>query len=90
MGGGRRVIAWFHDESVFYAHDRRKKGWYHKDAGAKPYAKGEGASLMIAQISFQQTSVGSVHLMENDQCDDSLNLEKTGMDISQMRTSSSK
>ena len=22
-GPGRRVIAWFHDESVFYAHDRR-------------------------------------------------------------------
>ncbi|KAF9479060.1 hypothetical protein BDN70DRAFT_859047 [Pholiota conissans] len=47
---GRRVIAWFHDESVFYAHDRRKKGWYHKDAPAKPYAKGEGASLMIADF----------------------------------------
>ena len=49
-GGGKRVIAWFHDESVFYAHDRRKKGWYHKDASAKPYAKGEGASLMIADF----------------------------------------
>lgn len=24
-GAGKRVIAWFHDESVFYAHDRRKK-----------------------------------------------------------------
>ena len=49
-GEGKRVIAWFHDESVFYAHDRRKKGWYHKDASAKPYAKGEGASLMIADF----------------------------------------
>jgi hypothetical protein len=47
---GRRVIAWFHDESIFYANDRRKKGWYHKDAPAKPYAKGEGASLMIADF----------------------------------------
>src|SRR5271168_1695102 len=47
---GRRVIVWFHDESIFYAHDRRKKGWYHKDASAKPYAKGEGASLMIADF----------------------------------------
>jgi hypothetical protein len=47
---GRRVITWFHDESVFYAHDRRKKGWYHKDAPAKPYAKGEGASLMVADF----------------------------------------
>ena len=49
-GERKRVIAWFHDESVFYAHDRRKKGWYHKDASAKPYAKGEGASLMIADF----------------------------------------
>jgi hypothetical protein len=45
---GRRVIVWFHDESIFYTHDRRKKAWYHKDAPAKPYTKGEGASLMIA------------------------------------------
>jgi hypothetical protein len=50
MGGGKRVIAWFHDESVFYAHDWWKKGWYHKDASAKPYTKGEGASLMIADF----------------------------------------
>ena len=49
-GEGRRVIVWFHDESVFYAHDRRKKGWYHKDASAKPYAKGEGTSLMVADF----------------------------------------
>jgi hypothetical protein len=49
-GPGRRVITWFHDESVFYAHDRRRKGWYLKDAPAKPYAKGEGASLMVADF----------------------------------------
>ena len=49
-GERKRVIAWFYDESVFYAHDRRKKGWYHKDTSAKPYAKGEGASLMIANF----------------------------------------
>jgi hypothetical protein len=49
-GQEKRVIAWFHDESVFYAHDRRKKGWYHKDASAKPYAKGEGQSLMVADF----------------------------------------
>ena len=45
----RRVCAWFHDETIFYAHDRRRKTWYHKDASAKPYAKGEGASLMVAR-----------------------------------------
>jgi hypothetical protein len=49
-GKEKRIIAWFHDESVFYAHDRRKTGWYHKDASAKPYAKGEGASLMVADF----------------------------------------
>jgi hypothetical protein len=49
-GEEKRVIVWFHDESVFYAHDRRKKGWYHKDASAKPYAKGEGQSLMVADF----------------------------------------
>jgi hypothetical protein len=47
---GLRVIMWFHDESIFYAHDRQKKGWYHKDAPAKPYKKGDGASLMIADF----------------------------------------
>jgi transposase len=47
---GKRVIVWFHDEVIFYAHDRRKKAWYHKDAAPKPYVKGEGASLMIADF----------------------------------------
>ena len=47
---GREVIVWFHDETIFYAHDRRKKGWYHKDTPAKPYAKGEGASFMVADF----------------------------------------
>ncbi|KAJ7112339.1 hypothetical protein C8R44DRAFT_561995, partial [Mycena epipterygia] len=45
---GRRVIIWYHDESIFYAHDRRHKTWYHKDSPAKPYAKGGGYSFMVA------------------------------------------
>ncbi|KAJ7504647.1 hypothetical protein B0H11DRAFT_2187092 [Mycena galericulata] len=45
---GRRVIIWYHDESIFYAHDRLHKSWYHKDSPAKPYAKGEGYSFMVA------------------------------------------
>jgi hypothetical protein len=49
---GRRVIAWFHDESIFYAHDRRRRVWHHKDAPAKPYAKGEGVSMMVADYVF--------------------------------------
>ncbi|KAF8058012.1 hypothetical protein FPV67DRAFT_1428985, partial [Lyophyllum atratum] len=45
---GLLVILWLHDESIFYAHDRRRRAWYHKDATARPYKKGDGASLMIA------------------------------------------
>ncbi|KAJ7605574.1 hypothetical protein FB45DRAFT_766748, partial [Roridomyces roridus] len=44
----RRTVIWYHDESVFYAHDRRRKAWYHKDAPATPYRKGDGASYMVA------------------------------------------
>jgi hypothetical protein len=47
---GRQVIVWFHDETIFYANDRRRKAWYHVDASAKPYAKGDGASLMVADF----------------------------------------
>ncbi|KAH9952405.1 hypothetical protein BGW80DRAFT_1452516 [Lactifluus volemus] len=47
---GRPIVGWVHDESIFYAHDRRQTAWYHKDATAKPYAKGEGVSLMVADF----------------------------------------
>lgn len=47
---GKTIILWYHDESIFYANDRRRKSWYHKDAPAKPYTKGEGASLMVADF----------------------------------------
>ena len=46
--GVRPVVVWFHDESIFYAHDQQGKWWFHKDAPAKPYAKGKGHSLMVA------------------------------------------
>ncbi|GLB45359.1 hypothetical protein LshimejAT787_2200220 [Lyophyllum shimeji] len=46
----RRVIAWFHDESTFYAHDRRKRRWCHETETAVPWKKGEGASLMVADF----------------------------------------
>ncbi|KAJ7663520.1 hypothetical protein B0H17DRAFT_897953, partial [Mycena rosella] len=45
---GRHVIIWYHDQSIFYAHNRRHKTWYHKDSPAKPYQKGEGYSFMVA------------------------------------------
>ncbi|KAF8158145.1 hypothetical protein B0H34DRAFT_674612 [Crassisporium funariophilum] len=45
-----RMSLWYHDESTYYANDRRKVGWVHKDAKAVPRAKGEGASLMVADF----------------------------------------
>ena len=48
--GVRRVVVWYHDESTFYAHDRRTRRWIHKSESAKPYAKGEGYSLMVADF----------------------------------------
>ncbi|KIJ64674.1 hypothetical protein HYDPIDRAFT_90357 [Hydnomerulius pinastri MD-312] len=47
---GRKVVVWFHDESTFYAHDRRKLQWVHITEGAVPQPKGEGASLMVADF----------------------------------------
>ncbi len=47
---GKHIVLWFHDESIFYAHDRRRKSWHHIAEPAKPYRKGEGASLMIADF----------------------------------------
>ena len=46
----RNTVVWFHDESTFYAHDRRAVRWVHKDESAKPQPKGEGASLMVAHF----------------------------------------
>ena len=47
---GLEVVTWFHDETIFYAHDRQKRSWYHKDASVKPYANGEGAMVMVADF----------------------------------------
>jgi hypothetical protein len=46
----RKIVVWFHDESTFYANDRRVAQWAHKSKAAKPYAKGEGASQMVADL----------------------------------------
>ncbi|KAJ7233607.1 hypothetical protein B0H12DRAFT_1028362, partial [Mycena haematopus] len=46
---GKRVVVWYHDESIFYAHDRKRKSWYHKDA-TKLHKKGDGHSLMVADF----------------------------------------
>jgi hypothetical protein len=47
---GKRVVIWYHDKSIFYAHDRHRKAWRHKDASIKPYKKGEGISLIVADF----------------------------------------
>ncbi|KAF7316311.1 hypothetical protein MIND_00149800 [Mycena indigotica] len=46
--GVRPTCIWYHDESIFYGHDRRRKLWQDVTAGAKPYQKGEGGSFMAA------------------------------------------
>lgn len=46
----RHTVVWFHDESTFYANDRHKTRWVHKDEKAAPYAKGEGASQMVSDF----------------------------------------
>ena len=46
----RRTVVWFHDESTFYANDRRKKRWCHVTETAVPRPKGEGASLMVSHF----------------------------------------
>ena len=44
------VVVWFHDESIFYAHDRRQKCWAHMSEMPTPQPKGEGSSLMAADF----------------------------------------
>jgi hypothetical protein len=44
------VVFWYHDESTFYANDRRDVSWIHSSETAKPKPKGEDASLMIADF----------------------------------------
>ncbi|KAJ3806804.1 hypothetical protein F5876DRAFT_68648 [Lentinula aff. lateritia] len=46
----RIIVIWFHDESTFYANDQRQIIWVHNDDTAKPHAKGEGVSFMIADF----------------------------------------
>ncbi|KIK72826.1 hypothetical protein PAXRUDRAFT_179854, partial [Paxillus rubicundulus Ve08.2h10] len=48
--GTRLVIAWRHDESTFYANERRHSGWVHVDVGADPQPKGEGESIMVSDF----------------------------------------
>src|SRR5260221_4472556 len=46
----RHTVVWYHDESVFYANDRRTNRWVGRDETAVPQPRGEGASLMVADF----------------------------------------
>ncbi|KAF8585443.1 hypothetical protein K439DRAFT_1343453 [Ramaria rubella] len=50
QGGRFRLILVTHDESTFYANDRRKTKWIHSSKKAVPEWKGEGASLMVSDF----------------------------------------
>ena len=44
------TVAWYHDESIFYANDQQTKYWVAKDETAVPQPKSEGISLMVADF----------------------------------------
>jgi hypothetical protein len=44
------TVIWFHDKLTFYVNDRKVKRWVHVNETAKPYAKGEGPSQMVANM----------------------------------------
>ncbi|KAF7327064.1 hypothetical protein MKEN_00281700 [Mycena kentingensis (nom. inval.)] len=46
--GIRAVVVWYHDESIFYAHDRQRRTWQLRNGSAKPYQKGDGGGFMVA------------------------------------------
>lgn len=48
--GQSLIVVWFHDETTFYANDRRTLRWVGADEEPRPYPKGEGPSLMIADF----------------------------------------
>jgi hypothetical protein len=63
---GQPVVLWFHDESTFYAHDRKKTVWVHDSANPKPYAKGEGHSIMVAD--FVSADYGWLQSPDRKEC----------------------
>lgn len=45
-----KTVFWFHNESTFYANDRREVFWVHGSEEPIPKTKGEGATLMVADF----------------------------------------
>ncbi|KAI0371201.1 hypothetical protein BV20DRAFT_942876 [Pilatotrama ljubarskyi] len=54
----RPTLYLFHDESIFYAHDRREICWVPPNETPVPRKKGEGVSLMIADLMSPQLPTG--------------------------------
>ncbi|QRW19720.1 DDE superfamily endonuclease [Rhizoctonia solani] len=50
LPGKKPIILWFHDETIFYANDRRKVRWVFVGESPVPHKKGEGCSLMVADF----------------------------------------
>ncbi|KIJ30500.1 hypothetical protein M422DRAFT_187082, partial [Sphaerobolus stellatus SS14] len=48
------VILVTHDESIFYAHDRRNTHWIHKSEKPEPVCKGEGVSIMVSDFCLPE------------------------------------
>ena len=48
--GRFKLVLVTHDESTFYANDRRKTKWTHTSQAATPQPKGEGASIMVSDF----------------------------------------
>lgn len=60
--GQRRTIVWSHDETTFYAHDRKRLRWVHVDEQALPQKKGEGVSMgvsdYVSELGFLRSHDG--------------------------------
>ncbi|KDN45054.1 hypothetical protein RSAG8_05227, partial [Rhizoctonia solani AG-8 WAC10335] len=52
--GEKPVVVWFHDESIFFANDRRIVRWIGADEHATPFKKGEGNTIMVADFVCPQ------------------------------------
>ncbi|CUA75192.1 Periplasmic nitrate reductase [Rhizoctonia solani] len=52
--GEKPIIVWFHDESIFFANDRRLVRWVGADEHATPFKKGDGNTIMIADFVSAQ------------------------------------
>ncbi|KAF8597137.1 hypothetical protein BDV93DRAFT_534597 [Ceratobasidium sp. AG-I] len=65
--GERLVMVWFHDESIFYANDIRLTWWVYFEEDATPFAKGEGASIMVADFVSIDGWLSGSNLDENAQ-----------------------